>query len=194
MELMFSLSSLPPPPQHHHYPTPLHSPTHTHPHTHAFNPQIENTTDLFNFDEEVTPMLEIMIIKTLEQALFEINTEEEMRALGNEIMIYETNNQLEQEWMKEQELNLINSLVLKETEINLIKLQNNELLRTKTKVGALQFMSQIMDKILIDISSELLENGIWTDPLSETVKETVSEILRNNAIMVESYCSAEEVC
>lgn len=155
--------------------------------------QIEDTNELFSFEEEVVPMLEIIMKKTLEQALFEVNAEEEMRALGECMLRYEEANLRENEWMKEKEKNTYNLVVKKEKEVgNAIERENNAL-QTATKVAGLQAIRQLMGGIIDDLSTDLYSIGDWTDPLEVRIGDEVSALVQRSAVLLESFAAAEVI-
>lgn len=155
--------------------------------------QIEDTNELFSFEDEVVPMLEIIMKKTLEQALFEVNAEEEMRALGECMLRYEEANLRENEWMKEKERDTFNLVARKEKDIEkAIERESNEL-HTATKVAGLQAIRQLMGGIIEDISADLYSTGDWTDPLELRIGEEVAAMVQRSAILLESFAAAEEI-
>ena len=61
-------------------------------------------------------MLEIIMMKTLEQAIFEVNAEEEMNALGECMLRYEQAELRENEWARANEKAAKDLITLKEKE------------------------------------------------------------------------------
>lgn len=64
--------------------------------------QVEDVRELFNFDLEVAPILDVIVKKTIEQSLFEVKSEEDILklvAIQNE---YHDIKSKEQEWVKQQ--------------------------------------------------------------------------------------------
>jgi len=66
-----------------------HTHTHAHTHTHTGTQIFPNDKELFNFDEEVMPVLEVLIGKTLDYALLEVLEEEELRTLKAHQLAFE---------------------------------------------------------------------------------------------------------
>jgi hypothetical protein len=155
--------------------------------------QIDDTNELFSFEDEVVPMLEIMMKKTLEQALFEVNAEEEMRALGECMLRYEEANLCENKWMKEKERETFNLVVKKEKEVEKAIEKENNALHTATKVAGLQAIRQLMGGIIEDLSADLYSTGDWTDPLEVRIGEEVSALVQRSAVLLESFAAAEEI-
>ena len=155
--------------------------------------QIEGGVELFNFDEEVEPMLEIILKKTLEQALLEVCAEEEMKALGESVLRYEEAANLEKHWVKEKEKEAIDLIAMKDKDMETVRELNKEILITTTKVAGLQLMSQLMDGMIDNISSELLESGVWEDPVKVAIAVETAALVQESRTMLEAYTAAEEV-
>lgn len=106
--------------------------------------QIEDVNELFNFDEESVPLVEVIVRKTLEQALVEINHEAELVALEQQAATYEAQRHQEMEWMKQQEENIAQE----QRRVRGMVEQMQERLRhardVKLKVAGLQMARQIL--------------------------------------------------
>ena len=155
--------------------------------------QIENNMELFNFDEEVEPILEIIMKKTLEQALLEVSAEEELKAMGDSILRYESAANLEIEWVKERENEAIRLILLKDSEVVEIMVKNQDMHETTKKVAGLQLISQLMDGIIDSVSSELLESGAWKDSLEVSLATEVVAVVSKGRAMYEMHSAAEEM-
>lgn len=155
--------------------------------------QIDNTNELFSFDDEVVPMLEIIMKKTIEQALFEVNAEEEMRALGECMLRYEEAALREKEWMRGKETDTLNLVIKKEKDIVKALERESNALHTATKVAGLQAIRQLMGGIIEDLSTELFSTGDWTDPLEMIIDDEVSALVQRSAVLLESFKAAEEI-
>ena len=155
--------------------------------------QIDDGNELFNFDDEVEPMLEIIMKKTIEQALFEVNAEEEMKALGECMLRYEQAELRENEWARANEKAAKDLIMLKDKEIEKARMKKNELHQTTLKVAGLQATREIMRGILEDLSAELLANGDWKDPLHVSTSSEVVGVVQGGRSMLESFTAADEI-
>mmetsp|Transcript_29483 Transcript_29483/g.28201 ORF Transcript_29483/g.28201 Transcript_29483/m.28201 type:complete len:442 (+) Transcript_29483:141-1466(+) len=155
--------------------------------------QIIDTTELFNFDEEIDPILEIITKKVIEQALAEVNAEEELSALGESILNHEKSASVEKAWIKEKERDAVDLLLLKENEVKVVSANNKAKHETTVKVAALQAMRQLMDDIVDGATNELLRNGDWSNPLIVNAQASAVALMEESRITMESYNSAEEV-
>ena len=155
--------------------------------------QIENNVELFNFDEEVEPILEMIMKKTLEQALLEVSAEEEMKAMGESILRYELAANIETEWVKKREKEAIRLILLKDSEVVEVMVKNQDMLETTKKVAGLQLMSQLMDGIIDSISDELMDGGIWKDPLEVIITTEAAALVSQGRAIYEAHSAAEEI-
>ena len=65
--------------------------------------QVEDVRELFDFDAESDPIVNVIVAKTLEQALFEVRHEEELKALEQVADDFQAQKRKELEWQKEKE-------------------------------------------------------------------------------------------
>jgi hypothetical protein len=63
--------------------------------------QVEDVRELFNFDLEVQPILDVIVRKTIEQALFEVKSEEDILSLVTIQSEYHKIQEKEKEWIKQ---------------------------------------------------------------------------------------------
>jgi hypothetical protein len=155
--------------------------------------QIIDTTELFNFDQEVDPILEIITKKVIEQALAEVNAEEELSALGESILKHEETASSEKAWVKEKEKEAVDLILLKENEVKIVSANNKAKHEATVKVAGLQAMRQLMDDIIDGATRELLANGDWSDPMKVNAQRSAAALMEESRITLESYNSAEEV-
>lgn len=155
--------------------------------------QIDDGNELFNFDEEVVPMLEIIMMKTLEQAIFEVNAEEEMNALGECMLRYEQAELRENEWARANEKAAKDLITLKEKEVEKARMRKGDLHQTTLKVAGLQATREIMRGVLEDLSAELLANGDWDDPLHVSTSSEVVRVVQGGRSILESFIAADEI-
>jgi hypothetical protein len=63
--------------------------------------QVEDVNELFKFDEEVKPLVAVIVGKTIEQALFEVKAEMELLALEEDAQMYHRIKKVEEDWVKD---------------------------------------------------------------------------------------------
>ena len=146
--------------------------------------------DLFNFDIEVKPILEVLVGKTIEQSLLEVMEEEELADLRKQQREYEelrNAEKVEQQRLEEQERRL------REEKHRRMK-QAADVLRlekeTAEKLAAKAFAKSYLADLVPSVFNNLRENGYFYDPVNrdlETgfmpwiVDQTMSEM---NQLMV----------
>ena len=66
--------------------------------------QVEDVRELFSFDKEVKSMLEVLVTKTLQSALFEVQCESELLSLQTAAEEFQKTIAVEDDWMREKQL------------------------------------------------------------------------------------------
>lgn len=156
--------------------------------------QIEDDTEIFDFDVEVEPLLEVIVQKTLEQSLFELTLEDELHELET------LENQCrkirfdDDEWVRLRE-----KKVLDDRNANLKQLQDR--IQEEKDQKLLKYLiagNRIMHENLISYVDGALEKiyatGVYEKFETAVVeKEILPVVLGKTAFAIESYDSAQEV-
>ncbi|XP_063773530.1 radial spoke head protein 3 homolog [Pseudophryne corroboree] len=126
--------------------------------------------ELFDFDLEVKPILEVLVGKTIEQALLEVKEEEELANLRAQQRAFEElrNAELaEAQRLEEQERR-------HREEKDRRKQQQREMLlkekETAEKVAARAFAQQYLTDLIPSVFSSLRDSGYFYDPLERDVE------------------------
>lgn len=119
--------------------------------------------DLFDYDREVQPILNVLLSKTVEQAILEVEEETELQ----EIRKFKT------EYLKRKEANHNKWEEEVEREINLIKKKNQELhnarakreqeIKTMHKLQALNISKKFLKGCFMGSMKQLAEHSYWRD-------------------------------
>lgn len=131
--------------------------------------QIEDG-DLFDFDLEVKPILEVLVGKTVEQALLEVMEEEELSALREQQRIFEENRNsevVETQRLEEQERRR------REEKERRMQQQREALLKEKEtadKVSARAFAQSYLSDLVPAVFSCLSESGFFYDPVERDIE------------------------
>ena len=123
--------------------------------------QVDSCVDLFDFDGEVAPMLEILVRKTIEQALFEVNSEQQLEELERERLAFEKQREIEQEWVREQEREYEREMVIKGQHLAMHKKILTDQKQTKRKIAGTQVAKQILPSLIDEVAQELFDEGVW---------------------------------
>eukprot|EP00992_Anisonema_acinus_P011265 TRINITY_DN7273_c0_g1_i1.p1 TRINITY_DN7273_c0_g1~~TRINITY_DN7273_c0_g1_i1.p1 ORF type:complete len:328 (-),score=104.14 TRINITY_DN7273_c0_g1_i1:75-1058(-) len=147
-------------------PTPLFVPFKTGRDTET---QIEDG-DLFDFDFEVDPILEVMVGKTLEQAMLEVMQEEELEAMRQQQLQYEQRRK--EELMETQRLEAAERRKYEEKERR--KKQEMERLRrekdTREKLASRLFAQQFLKNLENRVFGRLEDEGWFYDTVQREVE------------------------
>ncbi len=153
--------------------------------------QVEDVQELFNFDLEVAPMLDVIVSKTLEQALFELDAEEELRRIKAHIGEFNLQLAEESKWVvaKEEESKASVETMRVAFEVKRAEQKGKDKLRTLT-AGA-QMVREIMPAFLDELAEELIETGVWVNP--PAVANETREVALLAAKRADLYTCASEV-
>lgn len=160
--------------------------------------QVDDVTELFDFNREVAPLVEVIVQKTLEQALFEVKAEMELLKLQNDVQIYVDHVAKENEWSQ---------LKLQETKVEFSNKQNElkkkqaeakEQTKIRTIVAGLQLVRQIVPDILDGISSDFFSTGAWKRADEEVIASQiifpiVADVRDRYEVHGVSYALADEL-
>lgn len=134
--------------------------------------QVDDVNELFNFDEEVRPLVTVIVAKTLEQALFEVKAEMELLSLEEDAVTFIRQKQQEEEWIQKK---------LKETkeeEINRAKTvkalteEHQKQLKLRSLVAGLQCMRQVLPSAFDILCEQNFSSGAW-------IKENEKDVANN---------------
>jgi len=154
--------------------------------------QIEDNSEIFDFDNEVVPLVEVIISKTLEQALFELNTEYMLLNIQttSEKLIKDKEDQKSLLYIHQNEFLATNKE--KVIKINELKIKKSDENKLSMKIAAYKFVNIMIPTILDQTFDRLLQEGTLIDPIqyeikSNTLKETIERILKFIEIKNSAY-------
>ncbi|XP_075056770.1 radial spoke head protein 3 homolog [Mixophyes fleayi] len=126
--------------------------------------------ELFDFDLEVKPILEVLVGKTIEQALLEVKEEEELANLRAQQRAFEElrNAELaEAQRLEEQERRHREEKERRKQQQREMLLKEKE---TAEKVAARAFAQQYLADLIPSVFSSLRDNGYFYDPVERDVE------------------------
>ncbi|CAH8626764.1 unnamed protein product [Schistosoma haematobium] len=127
--------------------------------------------DLFDFDLEVTPILEVLIGKTIEQSLLEIAEEEELASIRAQQNAFEEIRQadlLEVARLTERERRIQEEKERRKAQYLAVIEQEKEL---TTKVAAQAFAKAYLADLQTHVFNNLTETGYFYDPVERDIEE-----------------------
>jgi len=156
--------------------------------------QVDDVRDLFRFDLEVKPIVDVMVQKTLEQALFEIRAEEELFRISQEAdKFYEANIQ-EKLWIENKEKEAKEKAAIHKDDIAALEERLSNQIRVKSLVAGIQAIKQLVPSMLDEISTGLYNDGTWHRSERVTVHElSVKPATVDAATRHKAYVTAREV-
>jgi len=154
--------------------------------------------ELFNFEQEVAPIVEVIVLKTLEQALFEVNSEEELVGLEKEATRFNNDKEQELAWMLQKQQEGIQEQIKHKKVMKELDERLSEILQVRKMVGGLQLMQQLLPDVVESISNELYQNNTWIRPAQVLVNEVSvqpckNELLRRHNAYLAAQVVADEL-
>eukprot|EP01039_Chlorochromonas_danica_P009653 gene9653-10672_t len=132
--------------------------------------QIENG-DLFDFDMEVEPLLEVLVGKTLHVAMLEVIQEEELEAIRLQQQEYETIRNIELAEVQRLEAEIKRKESEKIRRIEQEKKRLEERYRLEELIAARQFSNQFLGELHLTVFDLLEEEGHFYDPVQREIEE-----------------------
>lgn len=150
--------------------------------------QVEDVYDLFKFDDEVIPILEVIVAKTLEQSLFEVQSEAELKCLEEAAINFHKTMDLEEQWIKQRELEQIKESEIMRAKMEDLEQAKREELQTKEKIAALSMAKQVL--VVDAVLNEIFESKTWKTPDEILAESQVPRLIGHAERRIEAYKSA----
>lgn len=147
---------------------------------------------LFDFDREVEPILNVIVYKTLEQALFEVQSEEELLALEAAAKQFRADKAVEMEWRKKREAENVEEKLVQDRLMGVRLAEKREERRVKTVIGAVQAMEQLIPGIFEAAVEKLYVDKVWRRPEVAGVEDLVlAKTKETIKLKLKAYKAAE---
>lgn len=152
---------------------------------------IEDQSELFVFDEEVKPLVEVLVWKTLEQAQFELEAEAELAAIEQAMTEHRHRREQEAAQILRREQETIQEFqklqATKKTEQDRVKRQ----LAASEKLACVQCARFLYTHGLKDALTNIHKSGVWTKPQRDVVQEyMMSEVIQSAQTQFEQQMAA----
>lgn len=134
--------------------------------------QIEDEDNLFSFDTEVAPLLSVLVGKTMEQALMEVEEYAELEAIRKHTENLQADKKAEEERMRQVEIEAIAKHSRKE---DLKRKEMDRVVRetqVKRKVASTQFSAELMACATEAAFGDLSRQGHFPDPAETAIEES----------------------
>ena len=145
--------------------------------------QIDDPGALFDFNAEVRPMLDVIVEKTLEQAVFECEAEAELENLEAAAEEFRQRAAQELTWVKERQEAAAKEIKAKQGMISEKATERGERKELRTLVAGRKCMEQILPDVVDGACEDLYKSGMWTKPVETTIKDEVFPRLISNAVV-----------
>jgi len=126
--------------------------------------------ECFDFDTEVEPLLQVIIGKTLEQSLLEVEQEEELNALEMDYQKLTAEKNAESQRIRDLEKEKIAELRAKNKKLQREREFAGEQDDVRFKVAALRHQKEFMPLIIDEIYEEEVAEGKWILPTTDAIK------------------------
>ena len=155
--------------------------------------QIENC-ELFDFDAEVIPLLETIVAKTIEQATFEIQTEEELRLIEEHIQVLNAKKDEEIADNIKREKKFVVDQVERQKYIEEVRKTKEVERHLCTRVAATKMMKEMLPQIFEEAVVGLIQEGTLADPtVSQVTHATMVEVTSGVSSTFQTYHTAVQL-
>lgn len=155
--------------------------------------QIESG-DLFDFDLEVEPILEVLVGKTIHVSMLELMQEEELEAIRLQQEEFETIRNIEMAEVQRLEAQLKRNAEERERRIAQEKKRVEDQRNLEETIAARAFSNQFLGELHIDVFNMLEEKGEFYDPVEREVEELFMPDLIQDLIKgADSYEAASQI-
>lgn len=127
--------------------------------------------DLWDFDMEVEPILEVLVGKTLQSAMLELMQEEELDAIRHQQYEFETIRDAELAEVKRLEAEALRKLQEKERRVKQAKQRQEDRQKLNEKLTAKSFAIQLLGDLQLDVFETLEKEGYFYDPIEKEIND-----------------------
>lgn len=149
--------------------------------------QIDNG-DLFDFDLEVEPLLEVLVGKTIHVSMLELMQEEELEAIRREQEQFEAVRNIELAEVQRLEADARRKAQEKDRRVAQEKKRVQDRIVLEEKIAARAYSSQYLANLHEGVMNDLFDEGFFYDPVKKEIEEIfMVNLFRGLAASVNSY-------
>jgi len=141
--------------------------------------QVEDVRELFDFDTESAPIVDVIVAKTLEQAIFEVRHEEELLALETVAAQFQQEMVVEKQWQQQREAETLAELKTHAGEMKRASDRKTAEGLVRRVVAGSACMRQILPGIFENAVEDLYRDEVWFPPDREDVEINVWPVARD---------------
>ena len=150
------------------------------------------TGDLFNFELEVEPILEVLVGKTLHVSMLEIMQEEELSAIALQQAEFETVRNIELAEVQRLEADIKRKAQEKERRVEQESKRKISRRALEEKIAARSFSQQYLGSLHQGVFDTLIEEGFLYDPVRKEVEELfMADMIDNLKKQADAYVAAQ---
>lgn len=150
--------------------------------------------DLFNFDMEVEPILEVLVGKTLHVSMLEIMQEEELNAIALQQAEFETVRNIELAEVQRLEADIKRKAQEKERRVQQESKRKIARRALEEKIAARSFSQQYLGGLHQGVFDTLIEEGFLYDPVRKEIEDLfMFDMINNLKKQADAYVSAQTV-
>eukprot|EP01037_Dinobryon_pediforme_P018228 gene18228-18482_t len=147
--------------------------------------------DLFDFDLEVEPILELLVGKTLHVSMLELMQEEELEAIRLQQEEFETLRNIEIAEVQRLEVEIKRKAAEKERRIAQENKRVEDKRRLEESIAARAFSNQFLGELHINVFDMLQEQGHFYDPVKKEIEvKFMGDLIKNVVNAANSYEAA----
>ncbi len=148
--------------------------------------------DLFDFDLEVSPLLEVLVGKTIHVSMLELMQEEELDAIRRDQEEFEAIRNIELAEVQRLEAEARRKYEEKERRLAQEKQRVVDRMILEEKIAARAFSNQYLSSLHTNVMNDLFEEGFFYDPVRKEAEEIfMADLMKNLKQCVDSYGAAE---
>lgn len=142
--------------------------------------QVEDVRELFDFDVESAPIVNVIVSKTLEQAIFEVRHEEELKALEEVADAFQQDMVQEKQWQQQREGETEAEMKKHTSEMKKAMDRKKEEGLVRRAVAGTACMQQLLPGIFENAVNDLYRDEVWFPPEREDIEVNVWPVARDN--------------
>lgn len=150
--------------------------------------------ELFNFDIEVEPILEVLVGKTLQTAMLEVMQEEELEAIRRSQRMYEAIREAELAEVKRMEAEQVRKQKERERRLADAKKKFEDRKALHEKIASRKLAAVLLEQIQENVFQQLQKEGFFYDPVEREVEELyLPGLLEDLSSNLQLYRATESV-
>ena len=155
---------------------------------------IDDDTEIFDFDIEVMPLLNIIVNKTLEQSLYELYIEHDIHEIMNLSNYYNNIRNNENEWDRLREKKVLDDMINNKNMLNQRIQHEKDAKLLKYSISGKHIMQDNLIHYIDEALELIYKDGIYEKYENAVLEKEILPLIINKAsYAIDAYDSAQEV-